>query len=98
MERYLEDGAIQTSASAYVRPNQTHLATCGMTDDPMCALCSRLIKPEARKTACLEALKDGRRTWRHDGVLGGIAWHHRDPKEKERREDSQYCKRRGKWM
>lgn len=57
MERYLEDGAIQTSASAYVRPNPTHLATCGMTDDPMRALCGRLIKPEARKAACLEALK-----------------------------------------
>ena len=41
MERYLEDGAIQTSASAYVRPNPTHLATCGMTDDPMRALCGR---------------------------------------------------------
>lgn len=42
----------------YVRPIPTHLATCGMTDDPMCALCGRLIKPEARKPACLEALKD----------------------------------------
>ncbi|XP_061185889.1 uncharacterized protein LOC133193994 [Saccostrea echinata] len=56
-----------------VLPSPTNLVTWGVTDDPKCALCSKSANLEHILSACSQALKDGRYTWRHDKVLASIA-------------------------
>ncbi|XP_062585203.1 uncharacterized protein LOC134246874 [Saccostrea cucullata] len=56
-----------------VLPSPTNLVTWGMTDDPKCVLCGKPANLEHILSACSEALKDGRYTWRHDRVLASIA-------------------------